>query len=307
MKKHFGLIGLALVLAFLGAEARPVGAATTSMSARSVRVLCAAISTGNISRSGPQTVDTVSLVAGDIACLVGESDSKNGPYLVQAGAWKAIDTGVGTGLELYAVGGSANVNSLYGADTTGLITWGTTSVTFTKKSTSGVAFNPATPGTIGGTTPGVVNASDVYLATAASSAASGKLLLNSTASQTNLVITGGTGSNVSVGQVANTVTARSTQRYLSVTLANNATYDFDNTSLGGSAVIASSDGSVVATIGFSTAAVTTTGGQTFTNFSTTLNTSSKLNVAASGGLVRFENKTGSSLNLVVSITLFVAG
>lgn len=307
MKRSLGLLGILIGLLVGGAIARPAVAATTSMPARPVRILCAAISTSNISRSGPQTADTVSLVAGDIACLVGESDNKNGGYLVQAGAWKAIDPGLGTGLELYAVGGSANVNSLYGADTTGAIVWGTTSVTFTRKSTSGVAFNPAAPGVIGGTTPAVVNGTDLYLTTAAASATSGKLLLNATASQTNLVITAGSGSNVSLGQVPNTVTARSAHRYLSVTLANNATYDFDNTSLGGSAVIASTDGSVIATVGFSTAAVTTTGGQTFTNFSTTLTTASKLNVAASGGLLRFENKTGSSLSLIVTITMFVAG
>lgn len=153
MKRYISLLSLFLGLLVGNANTGPVHAATTSMPARPVRVLCAAISTSNITRSGPQTVDTVSAGVGNVACLVGESDSKNGAYLVQAGAWKAIDPGLGTGLELYAAGGSANINTVYGCDTAGAIVWGTTSTSFTKKSTSGAAFNPAAPGPIGGTTP----------------------------------------------------------------------------------------------------------------------------------------------------------
>jgi hypothetical protein len=308
MKRYFGLLGIALgLLLSTGSHPREVLAATTSMPARPARVFCSALSTTNISRSGPQTVDTVSLVSGSIACLVGESDNKNGAYLVQSGTWKAIDPGLGTGLELYAVAGSANVNALYGCDTTGAVVWGTTSTVFTRKSATGSTFNPAVPGTLGGTTPGVVNASDLYLATAASSAAAGKLLLNATASQNSLVITAAGGSNISLGQDPSTATARVAVRTVAVTLANNGTYDFNQSALGGSAVIATSDGSIVATVGFSGAAVTSTGGVTYDNFSTTLTTASKLNVAASGGLLRFENKTGSTINVVATITMFVAG
>lgn len=281
----------ALTLFVIAALAPAAPAATTNLSLRPVRILCKAISTTNITRSGAQTLDTVSLTTGDIGCLVGESDNKNGAYLVQSGTWKSIDPGVGTGLELYALNGSANVNSVYGCDTTGAIAWGTTSTTFTRKGSGG----------------SVVNATDLYLATATGSAASGKLLLNATASQENLVVTAGSGSRVSIGQNPSTTTATAAVRTVAITLADNGTYDFNNTSFGGSAVVATTNGSIAATVGFSTAAVTTTGGATYSNFSTTLGTSSKLNVAASGGLLRFENKTGGTINIVATITMFVAG
>lgn len=306
MKRFSKLIAFVALLAFC---AIPVSgpAATTHVAARAMRLPVKVIATSNLTLSGEQTIDSVAVVSGDLVATVAQSSGKNGPYLVQAGAWKAVDTGVGTGLEVYALLGSSNVNTVYGCDTTGAIVWGTTSTSFTKKSTSGVAFDPAAPGTIGGTTSGIVNASDVYLTTAAASAVAGKLLLNSTASQVALVVTGAGGSRFSLGQDASSATATAAVRLLAITLANDATYDFNNTGLGGNAVIATDSGTVSATIAFSTAAVTTTGGLTFTNFSTTLGTSSKLNVAASGGKVRFENKTGGSINVVAKITMFVAG
>lgn len=158
MKNFVRLLSLCLVLV---ASAAPAPAATTNLSPRAVRVLCKALSTSNITRSGPQTLDTISLTTGDVACLVGESDNKNGAYLVQASTWKAIDPGIGTGLEMYALSGSANVNAVYGCDTTGAITWGTTTTTWTKKSGVGAAFDPAAPGPIGGTTPAAITGTTV--------------------------------------------------------------------------------------------------------------------------------------------------
>lgn len=308
IRPHARLYALAaLAVLCTTAALLPAQAATTTISTRAVRVPVKALSTTNLTLSGPQTVDGVAVVAGDLVGALGQSDGKNAVYVVQSTAWKAADPGIGTGLEVYALQGGANGNALYGCDTAGTIVWGTTTTAFTRKSTSGASFNPAAPGTIGVTTPGVVHASDLYLATATASPVAGKLLLNATASQSNLVVTAGGGSRLSIGQEASTATANAAVRVVAITLANDATYDFNNTGFGGSAVIATDSGTVSATIAFSTAAVTTTGGLTFANFSTTLGTSSKLNVAASGGKVRFENKTGGSINVVAKITMFVAG
>lgn len=88
------------------------------------------------------------------------------------------------------------------------------------------------------------------------------------------------------------------------TLAPNATKDIPISTEGGFATIADDMGNVVATFGFSRTAVTNTGGQTYTNFSTVLATAAKLNVNETGGLLRFENKTASALNLVVQFNFW---
>lgn len=139
--------------------------ATIGINASPVRIRVAAISTSNLTLNGPQTADTVSLTAGMLCGALGQSDNKNAVYLVQDGAWIPVNPGFDTGLEVYATGGSANVNAVYGCDTTGAIVWGTTSVTFTKKSGSGAAFDPASPGAIGGTTPAEITGTTITATT----------------------------------------------------------------------------------------------------------------------------------------------
>lgn len=130
--------------------------ATIGINASPVRLRVNAISTSNLTLSGAQTVDSVALTAGMLCGALGQSDNKNGVYMVQAGAWLPVNPGFGTGLEVYAIGGSANVNAIYGCDTTGAITWGTTTTAFTKKSSTGAVFDPASPGAIGGSTPAAI-------------------------------------------------------------------------------------------------------------------------------------------------------
>lgn len=138
---------------------------TVGISPRGNRVFVAAISTSNLTLSGLQTVDTVELGIGMFCAALGQSDNKNSVYIVQSGAWLPADPGIGPGLEVYAVGGSANVNAVYGCDTTGAITWGTTSTTFTKKSSTGGTFNPASPGVIGDGTPAAITGTTITATT----------------------------------------------------------------------------------------------------------------------------------------------
>jgi hypothetical protein len=265
--------------------------ATIGINPAPVRIRVSAISTSNLTLSGPQTADTVALTAGMLCGALGQSDNKSGVYLVQAGAWLPVNPGFGTGLEVYATGGSANVNAVYGCDTTGAITWGTTSTAFTlKSSASGAA----------------VNASTVTISGAPAASASGKVSLG-TESQTSvqyLAINNPTGDIVDIGIISASGTSKVRKAFACYTLANDAVQDITNGGYGGVAVISS--GTIVATIGIAASTyATTTGGQTYTNFSTTLTTANKLNVNASGGALRFENKTGGSISIVVDFTFFV--
>lgn len=265
-----------------------------------------AASTASLTLSGLQTVDGVSLTAGKL-CLAKDQASIQAVYMVQSTAWVPVDPGLGFGLQVCVRAGTANAGAIFRCTTSDPIVWGTTATTFVTSSGSGGAFNPLVPGNIGGTTPGIVNATDLYLAMSTGSPVPGRLQLASTASTASLVIIAGGGSNTSIGQDPSTNTARAAIRTLSITLADNGTYDFNLTSSsGGSAVIASTNGSIVATVGFNGSGTTTTGGQTYDNFSATLTTPAKLNVGASGGALRFENKTGGPLSIVATITLFIA-
>lgn len=266
--------------------------ATIGINPSPVRIRVDAISTSNLTLSGEQTVDSVALTAGMLCGALGQSNSKNGVYMVQAGAaWLPVNPGFGTGLEVYATGGTANVNAVYGCDTTGAIIWGTTSTAFTlKSSASGAA----------------VNASTVTISGAPAASASGKVSLG-TESQTSvqyLAIDNPTGDIVDIGIISASGTSKVRKAFACYTLANDAVQDITNGGYGGVAVISS--GTIVATIGIAASTyATTTGGQTYTNFSTTLTTANKLNVNASGGALRFENKTGGSISIVVDFTFFV--
>lgn len=274
--------------------------------------------------AGLVTLDGVALADGNLVLLWGQSDqTQNGPWVVHSNingavqAWTRPALPFGHGSAAYVLEGTYARKLLQNTNVAAIV-YGATNITFALAGTGAApaAHAPShraggsddllsEPGVFGGTTPNLVNATDLYLTTSAGAPAAGKLQLSATASQDYAVITGHGGQNLSIGQVPSTYTSRAAKRAVAITLANDGTYDFDNASLGGSAVIASASGTIVATIGFSAAAVPTTGGQTYANFSTTLGTANKLNVAASGGKLRFENKTGGSLSVVADITLFV--
>lgn len=97
-----------------------------------------AASTANVaSLSGPQTIDGVSLIAGDRVLLKDQSTgSANGIYVVNAGAWtRALDAdGAGeieSGMVVSVQEGTANADKAFILTTNGAITVGTTSLAFT--------------------------------------------------------------------------------------------------------------------------------------------------------------------------------
>ena len=160
---------------------------------------------------------------------LGQSNGKSAVYVVQSTAWVAVDPGIGTGLEVYALGGSANANALYACTTAGAITWGTTSTTFVRKSASGAVFDAANPGNIGTSTQGTLQASELDAKTWASDVTQPAALagfmklfgISVTGGTTDLLrILGRTGDAVSIEFPNQSGTSRSRLLLRPVSLAN---------------------------------------------------------------------------------------
>lgn len=312
---RFALLIGALVLS------SSASAAVTSISPKPTRVICKVIATSNLTLSGAQTVDSVSCVAGDIVCPVAQSDTKNGAYVVAAGAWKAADPGVGTGLELYARLGSSNANKLYGADTTGAIVWGTTAVTFTLKSSSGTSFNPASPGAIGGTTPAAGTftilggntsvSGPIHIVTATSGAgmpgaSTTRLWRSSSLTGDNIAFQGGIGDSLVLRFETGSGTSNVSKRFWSKSLADDATFDITVGGGGHGRITApGASGSTSCAFSFAVNAATTDNGITGTNCAVA-DTDAKLCAFASGGLLRIKNRLGSTQTVLIELAEAVA-
>lgn len=119
-----------------------------------------AASTGNLTLSGAQTIDGVSVVAGDRVLVKDQSTaSGNGIYVVAAGAWsRATDADAGSELvnaTVYVSEGTANADRVWTVTTNASITLGSTSIAWAEVN--------------GGTVPGATTstAGKVQLATQA--------------------------------------------------------------------------------------------------------------------------------------------
>lgn len=101
---------------------------------------CRVATTANITLSGTQTIDGVSVVADDRVLVKDQTTaSQNGIYVCAAGAWsRAIDADadaeVTSGLTTFVEEGTLNSGAGYTLTTSGAIVVGTTSLTFTKTS-----------------------------------------------------------------------------------------------------------------------------------------------------------------------------
>ena len=104
-----------------------------------------AATTANITLSGTQTIDGVSLVAGDRVLVKDQTtapSAANGIYVVGSSAWSRatdadIDSEVTSGLYVFVEQGSVNGSCGWVLTTTGTITLGTTGLTFTQFSAMG--------------------------------------------------------------------------------------------------------------------------------------------------------------------------
>lgn len=95
-----------------------------------------AATTAAITLTAQQTIDGVALVAGDRVLVKDQADAKaNGIYLVATGAWtRTTDADIGTdlttGMRVYVEEGATNGTNVWYLATTGVITLGTTVLTF---------------------------------------------------------------------------------------------------------------------------------------------------------------------------------
>ena len=104
-----------------------------------------AATTANITLSAPQTIDGVSVIAGDRVLVKDQSTgSQNGIYVVAAGSWtRSLDcdntpgTEVTSGLFTFVEEGTTNADSGWILTTNGTITVGTTALTFVQFSGAG--------------------------------------------------------------------------------------------------------------------------------------------------------------------------
>lgn len=297
-------VSLALLIAL------PSHAATTKSDPRPVRILCKVIATSNLTLSGAQTIDSVSVVAGDVVCTTAQSNNRNAAYIVQSGAWLPVNPGIATGLEFYALSGTSNKNKVYGCDTVGAITWGTTSTTFTLKSSSGAAFDPASPGAIGGTTA-AAGTFTTLTATASLNLPSGSLPATTagtvkqySGNGNNVITIAGTGDKISESYTGDAGSGFVVCRLFSKSLADDASLDIAlvASSLGGwGRVIAPGPtGSVSGLFSFAADATTSLNGATYTSV-VAADTDTNLCVFASGGALRVRNRLGSTQSVLVEI------
>ena len=96
-------------------------------------------STSNVTASGTQTIDGVALTAGERVLLTAQTTTAhNGVYVVASGTWaRAADLSVNgharLGMAIYVISGTANAGLwVLTSPTSGTISLGSTSLTFTK-------------------------------------------------------------------------------------------------------------------------------------------------------------------------------
>jgi hypothetical protein len=134
--------------------------AAAAATGTTIKAAVRAVATSNITLSGTQTIDGVSVVAGDRVLAAGQTTaSANGIYVVAAGAWsRATDmdaTGeVTPGTMVGVTEGSTNGDKLWWVTSDTAITVGTTSMTWqaVPGSTGSTTYTGTAPVQVSGTT-----------------------------------------------------------------------------------------------------------------------------------------------------------
>lgn len=276
--------------------------ATTRLDPRPVRVQVKAVATSTLTLSGPQTVDGVSCVAGDLVGALGQADNKNAVYMVQSAAWIAVNPLVGMGLEVFALGGG-NAGKLYACTTSGSITWGTTTTTFVLKSAAGATFDPASPGPIGNTSPSSVRLTVLSIdgGTSPDPEAGYVNIFASADGTTESRRFGATGGIYSVRGIGQAASAQSRMSVGTVSLADDAFVDIQIDAGGHGTVTAiGATSSASGSFSFAANGVTAANGLTYSLFDVN-DTDTKLCAFASAGSLRIRNRLGSTQKVLITI------
>lgn len=105
-----------------------------------------AATTASITLSGTQTIDGVSVIAGDRVLVKDQASAPtNGIYVVAAGAWARAtdadaDAEVRSGLTVFVTEGTVNGDKQFSLTTNGAIALGTTPLTFALTASSGTTY-----------------------------------------------------------------------------------------------------------------------------------------------------------------------
>ncbi len=118
--------------------------------------------TANITLSGTQTIDGISVIVGDRVAVIGQTTgSANGIYLVASGAWtRALDADSATdvfGMTFFVSEGTTNGNKVFTMTTDAPITLNTTSLVFAQIGANGTAYSAGTGISIVGSTISVAS------------------------------------------------------------------------------------------------------------------------------------------------------
>lgn len=260
-----------------------------------------AASTASLTLSGLQTVDGVSLTAGKL-CLAKDQASVRAVYMVQSGAWLPVDPGIGFGLQVCVRGGTANAGAVYRCTTADPITWGTTATTFITVAGSGGAVSGPS-----GTFGNVILTGAAPTLTAGQSGIGRALTAGGTIAA-GLAAVNQAGGSAGLITSATTATAAAVWDLVPISLANNATFDYTPENGGVMLVVVPGATSAPqAVIGFAAnGAVTLNGVTPAGGISLTQDNASTLNIYASGGKSRFQNKVGSTINVIIAACKFFA-
>lgn len=108
---------------------------TTKIDPQPTVIRVRAAATGNLTLSGPQTVDSVSCVAGDLVWAQAQSSATTRAlYLVQDSAWVLVNPGFSAGLVISVLSGSTLAGKIYRV--TNAITWGSGTPTIVEDSSA---------------------------------------------------------------------------------------------------------------------------------------------------------------------------
>lgn len=274
---------------------------TVRLDTRPVRVPVRVLTTSNLTLSGLQTITGVAVQEGDLVGCLGQSDNVNAIYMAQDGAWLVVDPNCGTGLEVYALAGT-NANKLYGCDTTGAITWGTTTTAFTLKSSSGAVFDPAAPGPLGETTASTMRATNLTLTGTQPTPAANTVKLFGATDGAILGTYFGVLGLLTEQNLSTAAGAQTRVAYGTVSLADDATLDIAIVAGGHGTVTAiSASSSASGSFSFGANGATTTNGLTYSLFDTS-DTDTKLCAYTGGaGILRIKNRLGSTQKILITL------
>lgn len=265
----------------------------------------------NDTLSGLGARNGVTPVAGDIMLATAQTDqTANGPYIARSGAWDRV-VSVQTA-QLYYVSSGTDAGVTWQLRTAGITPASFDSTTGACGTNLSLVSIASAGGTSGPVTATVGTFGNIVLTGAAPTLSAGQSGIGRASILGGSVAAGIAAVNQNGGAAglltsASTATASAYLDLRPFSLANNATLDYPPENGGVMLVVVPGASSAPqAVIGFAAnGSVTLNGVTPAGGISLTLDNANTLNVYASGGNVRFQNKVGSTINVLVVAAKFL--